>query len=72
MSLASELRQPTLEQAVKNHVKVIRAAIRLKHSIQADNELADVLPQVRAVLAAQMQTGHIEGITVAEMLALVE
>jgi hypothetical protein len=72
MPLSSELRQPTLEQAVKNHVKVIRAAIRLKHSIQADNELAEVLPQVRARLAAQMQQGEIRGITVAEMLELVE
>lgn len=72
MSLSSELRQPSLEQAVRNHIKVIRAAIRLKHSIQADNELADVLPVVRARLAAQMQKGEIKGITLAEMLELVE
>lgn len=71
MSLASELRQPTLEQAVKNHVKVIRTAIRLKHAIQADNELAEVLPQVRAMLAAQMQTGRIQGISVTDMMELV-
>lgn len=72
MSLAKELQQPTLEQAVKNHMKVARSAIVLKHRIQADNELAVVLPEVRKRLAMQMQQGYVEGITVADMLRLVE
>lgn len=72
MSLAKELRQPSLEQAVKNHMKVARAAIVLKHRIEADNEIAVVLPEVRKRLMKQMQNGYIEGITVADMLALVE
>ena len=72
MSISSELRQPSLEQVVKNHMKVARAAIVLKHRIQADNELAVVLPEIRKRLAVQMQQGHVEGITVAEMLSLVE
>jgi hypothetical protein len=72
MSLSNELRQPTLDQIMKNHVKVARAAIRLKHSIAADNELESVLPELRARLASQMQQGYIAGLSVAEMLALVE
>ncbi len=72
MSLSDELRQPSLSQVMKNHMKVARSAIRLKHSIAADNELEAVIPLIRARLEAQMQDGWIEGLTVAEMLALVE
>lgn len=72
MSLSSELRGPSIEQVYKNHVKVVRAAIRLKHSIAADNELEQVLPQVRARLEADMQQGRLPALSVGEMLALVE
>lgn len=63
---------PDLEQAVKNHIKVARSAIRLKHSVLADNELAVVIPKLRTALAAQMQTGRIDGMTTEEMLRLAE
>lgn len=72
MPLSSELRQPSLDQVVKNHIKVARAAVRLKHAIAADNEIAQVIPELRVRLAAQMQAGHIEGLSVEEMLRLVE
>lgn len=64
--------EPSLEQVLKNQVKAARAAIRLKHSIAADNELAEVLPVLRARLEAQMQQGFIGGFSTAEILALVE
>ena len=57
---------------MKNHIKVARSAIRLKHSIAADNELEAVIPQIRARLSAQMAQGYIDGLSVADMLALVE
>lgn len=72
MPLADELASPSLEQAYKNHVKVARAAIRLRHSIAADNELSVMLPKIKVRLQAQMQDGRIDGMTVAEMLVLVE
>lgn len=72
MSLSNELRQPSLDQLVRNHIKVARAAIVLKHRIQADNELAAVLPELRKRLASQMAAGYVEGITLTEMIALVE
>lgn len=70
--LADELRQPSLEQVVKNHAKVLRAAIRLKHSIAADNELEYAVPELRARLAEQMQAGRVEGLSVGEMLKIAE
>lgn len=63
---------PSLDQVFKNHLKVARSAIRLKHSIAADNELAEVLPQIKARLEAQLQQGFIVGLSTAELLALVE
>jgi hypothetical protein len=71
VSLAVELRGPSLEQVVKNHLKVARAAIRLKHSIQADNELEQAIPVLRQRLAAQMQEGAVAGLSVEEMLRIV-
>jgi hypothetical protein len=71
MSVAKELRSPSLEQVVKNHIKVARSAIRLRHSIEADNELAAAIPELRIRLAAQMQEGRVAGLSVAEMLELV-
>lgn len=72
MSLTDELRQPSLEQVMKNHLKVARAAIRLKHSIAADNELEYLIPELRRSLTAQLQQGKVKGLSVAEMLELVE
>lgn len=37
-----------VDQARANTLKIARAAIRLKHSIAADTEINDVLPQIEA------------------------
>jgi hypothetical protein len=71
-NLSTELRQPSLEQIVKNHVKVARMAIGLKHRIEADNEIALAIPELRKRLAAQMQDGYVEGLSVAQMLDIVD
>lgn len=65
-------RGPSLQQVYKNHVKTVRMAIRHKHSIAADNELEQVLPLVKAELDKQLQEGAIRGLSVGEMLALIE
>lgn len=72
MSLADRLQQPSLEQVMKNHQKVARAAIRLKHSIAADNELEHVMAALKVRLAEQAQEGRLMGMSVADMLRLVE
>ena len=61
---------PSLEQAILNHKKVVRAAIRLKHSIEADNELAVVMPIVVARLAGMVHDGLIPALSVAEIMDL--
>ena len=48
-----------VDQARANALKVIRAAVRLKHSIQADNELNDVLPRAEAHFNALVQKGKL-------------
>jgi hypothetical protein len=37
-----------VDRARANMLKVVRAAVRLKHSINADNELYEVLPKAEA------------------------
>ena len=61
-----------LEQSIINHKKIVRAAIRLKHSIAADNELNDVMPLVAARLTAMAQMGLIPEMTMGEALLLAE
>lgn len=64
--------EPTLDQIYKNHIKVARTAIRLKHSIQADNELAEALPALRLRLESELQMGRMPALSVGELIALVE
>lgn len=49
--------RPSLEQARMNARKVARQAIRLKHSIAADNELNEVMPILDIELAKMIQQG---------------
>lgn len=46
-----------IEQAWANRSKTIRAAVRLRYSIMADNELKEVLPEERKKFDTQVKTG---------------
>ena len=72
MGLHGELTAPSLEQAVKNHRKVVRAAIRLRHSVAADNELAVVMPRLEAKLALMLHQGAIPALSLAEVEGLLD
>lgn len=61
-----------LEQAIANHRKVARMAIRLKHSIAADEELNRVMPVLERRLAEQLQAGRIDPMGVDDILAIAE
>ncbi len=56
-----------LEQAIVNARKVARSAIRLKHSIAADNELNAVLPILEHRLGEMLQQGRIPEMTTADI-----
>ena len=60
-----------LEQAVLNNVKMARTLIRLRHSIEADEELNRVLPTIRLMLEAQAQDGAIVGLTDEQLRAII-
>lgn len=60
-----------LEQAIANHRKIARTAIRLKHSVAADNELNEFMPKLEVRLAAMLQNGRVPELSVGEMLELV-
>lgn len=60
-----------LEQAVRNNVKVARMLIRLRHSIQADDELSTALPLIRLALQGQVQRGEVTGLGYDELRALI-
>lgn len=47
------------EQARVNTLKIIRAAVRLKHSIAADNELNEVLPEAEMRFDSAVQRGKL-------------
>ena len=48
-----------VDQARANTLKVIRAAVRLKHSIAADDELNEVLPRAQARFDAAVLRGDV-------------
>ena len=60
-----------IEQAIINNVKMARALIRLRHSIEADEELNDVLPVIRARLEAQAQEGRITGLSYEDLRRMI-
>ena len=47
------------DQARANTLKIIRTAIRLKHSIAADEELNEVLPRAEAKFNAAVLRGDV-------------
>lgn len=48
-----------VDLARANMLKVVRTAVRLKHSIAADNELNDVLPRAEARFNAEIARGQL-------------
>lgn len=48
-----------VDQARANMLKTIRAAVRLKHSIAADEELNEVLPRAEARFNAAVMAGRL-------------
>lgn len=53
------MRRGSIEQAWVNRVKVLRAAIRLKYSILADNELNEVIDAERKKFYKSVQNGQL-------------
>lgn len=47
------------DQARVNMLKVIRASIRLRHSIAADTEINEVLPQAEAEFNERVLSGEL-------------
>lgn len=56
-----------LEQARINARKVARSAIRLKHSVAADNELNELMPRLERRLNEMLQQGLIPAMTHADI-----
>lgn len=52
------IHRDNIDQARANMLKTIRTAVRLKHSIAADEELNDVLPRAEAKFFKQIQAGE--------------
>jgi len=48
-----------IEQVLANRIKVLRTAIRLKHSIAADNELNEVLDAEKKQFWKSVQQGQL-------------
>lgn len=59
--------RPSLEQSAVNAKKVARTVIRLKHSIEADNELNEVMPILERRLAAMQQEGLVPALTMGDI-----
>lgn len=53
------MQKDKVDQARANMLKVVRTAVRLKHSIAADNELNDVLPKAEARFNAEIARGQL-------------
>jgi hypothetical protein len=59
--------RPSLEQSVVNARKVARAAIRLKHSIQADNELNVIMPVLERRLEKMLHEGAVPALSMSDI-----
>lgn len=60
-----------IQRAIANNVKVARQIIRLRHSVEADDELALVIPRIKAVLQGQAHAGQVTGLTYDDLRQLV-
>lgn len=61
-----------LAQAMADHLKVARVAIRLKYSLAADHELNRIMPVLEQRLAEMMQEGKIPEMGAADILQIAE
>lgn len=52
-------RKDDTQQALADSLKVVRAAIRLRHSIAADRQLNDALPRVEKEFYRRVQAGEL-------------
>lgn len=53
------IHKDSIDQQRANTLKVIRTAVRLKHSIAADEELNEVLPRAEAKFDAAVLRGQL-------------
>ena len=60
-----------IQRAIANNVKVARQIIRLRHSIEADDELALVIPRIKEALQEQAHQGQISGLSYDDLRLLV-
>jgi hypothetical protein len=65
------LSKPSIEQAIINNVKMARMLIRLRHSIEADDELNLALPAIRSRLEEQAQNGQVMGLSYEDLRSLI-
>lgn len=65
-------RGPSLPQVKKNLLKAVRSAVRLRHAIEADNELEQVIPKVEAFIDAQLQSGRVDALSLRDLLDLID
>ena len=61
-----------LAQAMVDQRKVVRSAIRLKHSIAADQELNRVMPGLDKYLSECAQRGEIPSLPLPELIRVAE
>ena len=67
----SPMAESDIQQAVRNNVKMARSVIRLRHSIEADDELTRAVPAIRLALQTQAQTGCVTGLGYDELRQLI-
>lgn len=63
---------PSVEQAIKNNVKVARSMIRLRHSIEADTVISNLIPKLRVRLESQAASGQVTGLGYEELIQLLD
>lgn len=60
-----------LNRAVANNIKMARSLIRLRHSIEADDELNAAIPRIKVQLEKQAQSGQVTGLDYEELRRLI-
>ena len=60
-----------IDRAVRNNIKMARSIIRLRHSIEADDELALAIPLIRNELQSQAHDGRVTGLEYDELRRLI-